>query len=433
MGAKEKGAAAKAANAQTCGVCVTTAKVAKKIDLENFANKKFGVSLADLIKKLDSLAVEHQSNLVFIQMDMNDQDQGSQPMAGNDESAELAAIKQDIMNDVAQLEQGKMDEDKQFEIDISEDYPEPSYLMEGAGIGTIPRGDIIAVKAKSKNGKTFLASIFAATILGAEWGQLRGRERGCSVMYADTEQNTPNVARVGRRIHQLCGWSVERKNTRLTIFALRRMDMAKRWAFIERKVCENRPDCLIIDGIADLIADFNDIGASNGIIGSLMQLSAQRNMAIIFILHTNKNRDDNNMKGHLGTLAVQKCSDVFSVEKVGDVFNVTETECRNLPLKDFSFSLDADGLPIPFATPLESREEKRRNNNIYKLQTKFEAVFRNSGKDMLRYSELKDNLMKTQSKTTAERWINKAESNGVIVEKNDGYKLNQELPPVTPI
>ena len=271
-----------------------------------------------------------------------------------------AAIKQNIMNDVAQLEQGKIDEDKQYEIDISEDYPEPSYLMEGDGIGTIPRGDIIAIKAKSKNGKTFLASIFAATILGAEWGQLRGREHGCSVMYADTEQNTPNVARVGRRIHQLCGWSVERKNTRLTIFALRQMDMNKRWAFIERKVCENRPDCLIIDGIADLIADFNDIGASNGIIGSLMQLSAKRNMAIIFILHTNKNRDDNNMKGHLGTLAVQKCSDVFSVEKVGDVFNVTETECRNLPLKDFSFSLDADGLPIPFATPQESREEKRK-------------------------------------------------------------------------
>lgn len=410
-----------------------TAKVSKKIDWDKFTTKNFGLSFGEFIAKLDAVAVEKNSNVVVLSLDVNDQDHVLQPIAGNDESAELAAIKQNILKDVAQLEQGKMDEDKQYEIDISEDYPEPSYLMEGAGIGTIPRGDIIAVKAKSKNGKTFLASIFAATILGAEWGQLRGREHGCSVMYADTEQNTPNVARVGRRIHQLCGWSLERKDTRLTIFALRQMDMNKRWAFIERKVTENRPDCLIIDGIADLIADFNDIGASNGIIGSLMQLSAKRNMAIIFILHTNKNKDDNNMKGHLGTLAVQKCSDVFSVEKVGDVFNVTETECRNLPLKDFSFSLDADGLPIPFATLQESREEKRKNYNISKLQSEFEAVFKNSGKEVLRYSELKEFLMKTRPKTTAERWINQAESNGVIVVKNDGYELKQKLPPFTPI
>lgn len=429
MREKEKGAAT-TANTPTMKF---DAKINNNFDWDYFTTQKFGLSICDFLRELDAVAAKNNSNVLILSMDVNEYDQGLQPIADNGELAELAAIKQNIMNDVAQLEQGTIDEDKQYEIDISEDYPEPSYLMEGAGIGTIPRGDIIAVKAKSKNGKTFLASIFAATILGAEWGQLRGREHGCSVMYADTEQNTPNVARVGRRIHQLCGWSVERKNTRLTIFALRQMDMNKRWAFIERKVCENRPDCLIIDGIADLIADFNDIGASNGIIGSLMQLSAKRNMAIIFILHTNKNKDDNNMKGHLGTLAVQKCSDVFSVEKVGDVFNVTETECRNLPLKDFSFSLDADGLPIPFATPQESREEKRKTYNIIKLQSEFEAVFKQSGKNVLRYSELKDFLMKTRPKTTAERWINQAESNGVIVVKNDGYELNQELPPLTPI
>ena len=337
------------------------------------------------------------------------------------------------MNDVAKVERSLIDEDKQYEIDISKAYPEPSYLMEGDGIGTIPRGDIIAIKAKSKNGKTFLASIFAATILGAEWGQLRESEHGSSVMYADTEQNPPNVARVGRRIHQLCGWSVDQKNTRLTIFALRTMDMEKRWAFIEQKVNENRPDCLIIDGIADLIADFNDIGTSNRLIGNLMQLAAKMNMAIIFILHTNKNKDDNNMKGHLGTLAVQKCSDVFSVQKVGDVFNVTETECRNLPLKNFSFSLDANGLPIPFATPQESREEKKKKNYISQQKREFIEMFKNSGKDVLRYSELKSYLMKKQPKSTAEGWIKKAEINGIIVGNKDGYKLNKEQPPFTPI
>ena len=41
------------------------------------------------------------------------------------------------MNDAAKVERSLIDEDKQYEIDISKAYPEPSFLMEGAGIGTI--------------------------------------------------------------------------------------------------------------------------------------------------------------------------------------------------------------------------------------------------------------------------------------------------------
>ena len=242
-------------------------------------------------------------------------------------------------------------------------------------------------------------------------------------MYADTEQNTPNVARVGRRIHQLCGWSLAQKNARLTIFALRQMDMGKRWTFIEKKVNEKHPDCLIIDGIADLIADFNDISASNAIIGNLMQLSAKRNMAIIFILHTNKNKDDNNMKGHLGTLAVQKCSDVFAVEKVGDIFNVTETECRNLPMKDFSFSLDENGLPVPEKTKQEERGEKQKNGTQIRLKNKFENIFDEAANEVITYSDLREKLAAKSSKSTAERWIKRAEEEGIICAKNGGYCL----------
>lgn len=412
---KEKGAA----TAANTPIFKFDAKITKKVDLQKFATKNFGLSFGEFLEKLDAVAAKNNANVILISMG---KDQELKPIADNGESHELAIIEQNIMADVAKLESNN-DEEKQYEIDIAEDYPEPSYLMEGAGIGTIPRGDIVAIKAKSKNGKTFLASIFAATILGAEWGNLRGREHGCNVMYADTEQNTPNVARVGRRIHQLCGWSLAQKNARLTIFALRQMDMGKRWTFIEKKVNEKHPDCLIIDGIADLIADFNDISASNAIIGNLMQLSAKRNMAIIFILHTNKNKDDNNMKGHLGTLAVQKCSDVFAVEKVGDIFNVTETECRNLPMKDFSFSLDENGLPVPEKTKQEERGEKQKNGTQIRLKNKFENIFDEATNEVITYSDLREKLAAKSSKSTAERWIKRAEEEGIICAKNGGYCL----------
>lgn len=416
MREKEKGAAI-AAN--TPDNVFSVAKVIQKPILEKFATKNFGVSLDKLLKKLDALVEQSQTNCVILSMcrEVNEEEELRET------NPDLEAIKSDIMKDAKMLQRRRATEEVQWEVDVAEDYPEPSYLIEGEGIGTIPRGDIIALKAKSKNGKTFLASIFAATILGASWGQLRGREGGCRVTYVDTEQNTPNVARVGRRIHQLCGWSLNQKNQRLTIFALRQMEMAKRLPFIEKKVEENTPDCLIIDGIADLISDFNDISTSNAIIGNLMQLSAKKNMAIIFVLHTNKGKDDSNMKGHLGTLAVQKCSDVFAVEKVGEIFNVKETECRNLPLKDFSFSLDASGLPIPEKTKAEERGERQKNGTQTRLRNEFENIFVEAANEVLTYSDLRGKLAAKKSKATAERWIKQAEEEGIIITKNGGYCL----------
>lgn len=62
----------------------------------------------------------------------------------------------------------------------------------------------------------------------------------------------------------------------------------------------------VIDGVADLLEDFNDVGQSSEIINSLMRLSAENDVAIINVLHTNKRKDDSDMKGHLGTLLLQK-------------------------------------------------------------------------------------------------------------------------------
>ena len=106
--------------------------------------------------------------------------------------------------------------------------------------------------------------------------------------------------------------------------------MNKRWQFISDRITEEHPDLVIIDGIADLIADFNNITESQEIIGKLMATSTEFNLSIIFVLHTNKSKEDNNMKGHLGTMAVQKCSDVFEVVKNVATFNVSVSECRNI-------------------------------------------------------------------------------------------------------
>ena len=110
----------------------------------------------------------------------------------------LQEIEKVVAADVAAVQEAAKDEKERYKIDLSKEYSEPSYLIKSNGVGTIPRGDIIAVKAKSKNGKTFLCSIFAAVAMGAEWGSLNAAENDCKIIYADTEQNARNVSRQAR-------------------------------------------------------------------------------------------------------------------------------------------------------------------------------------------------------------------------------------------
>ena len=348
-------------------------------------------------------------------------------MAGfrlNVSTPNLGVVTDIIKSDVAAVEEAAMDEKERYLIDLAKTYSEPSYLIKSGGVGTIPRGDIIAVKAKSKHGKTFLCSIFAAVAMGAEWGSLNAVEKDCKVMFVDTEQNEKNVARVARRIHVLAGLDVHKNSGRLLCYALRKMDMDKRWQFIQDRITEERPDLLIIDGIADLIADFNNITESQEIIGKLMATSTEFNLSIIFVLHTNKSKEDNNMKGHLGTMAVQKCSDVFEVVKNVATFNVSVSECRNIPISDFSFILDNDGVPHPSETFKQAQAAEKSAVKEAKLKQTFAEIF--SDNQELSYSDLIP-LVKLHFAVQDRQAGNKiaeAKEIGVIKVQGDKYTLS---------
>ena len=336
----------------------------------------------------------------------------------------LKEIDKVVEADIAAVEENAKTEKERYLIDLSKEYSEPSYLLKSNGIGTIPRGDIIAVKAKSKNGKTFVCSIFAAVALGAQWGSLNAAENNCRVMYIDTEQNTKNVARVARRVHAMAGMDTKRNSDRLICYSLRKMEMAKRWQFVYDRIQDEHPDLLIIDGIADLISDFNNIGESQEIINKLMAASAEYNLAVVFVLHTNKSKEDNNMKGHLGSLSVQKCSDVFEVVKNGSTFNVTETECRNIPISDFSFVLDNDGIPRPMQTQKQLQAVENSAVKEAKMRQTFGEIFKDNGE--LSYSHL---VCLTNDKfhvkdRQANNIINDAKKCGIIKVQGDGYVLS---------
>ena len=335
----------------------------------------------------------------------------------------LQEIEKVVTADVAAVEEAAMDEKERYLIDLSKEYTEPNFLIKSNGAGVLARGDIAAIKAKSKSGKSFVCSIFASVVLGTPWGDLQPTLEGGRVLYFDTEQNKLNTAKLAKRVHALCNFDIHSNSDKFKCYALRQMDMKDRLPFIKKRIEEEKPALAVIDGIVDLLQDFNDIKQSSDVIQALMQISADNDCSVLFVLHENKT--DTNMRGHIGSMAVQKCADVFQIEKRNDgTFNVTECECRNIPISDFSFAIDSYGIPRPMQTQKQLQAAEKSAVKEAKLKQTFAEIF--SEKQELSYSDLIP-LVKLHFAVQDRQAGNKiaeAKEIGVIKVQGDKYTLS---------
>jgi RecA-family ATPase len=284
----------------------------------------------------------------------------------------------------------------------------------------MPKGDVSSTKAKSKNGKSYLESIFVASLLGYQGMNIHTLYPDGTAVYFDTEQNPRNTARLAKRVHILLGWDIKSNNDRFNAYSLRSMPTDERLPYIEKIISNIKPDLVVIDGIADLINDFNNIEESSKVIDAIMKMSTQYNCHVSCVLHTNKSAADNNMKGHLGTLLLQKSSDVYEVKKEGGTFNVTETDSRNIPIEDFSFSLDGNGIPIKTETIKENKEVGKLNA----VHDVLASVFSESSE--LTYKELTEKyaMYSGESAGTAKRRIKFSMENNFLKINGKKYSIN---------
>lgn len=271
--------------------------------------------------------------------------------------ADTLARAQEQLNEIAEAAQPKTDD---YFVDITKNYPEPPFLFYKDSVGFMPCGDISAVKAKSKNGKSHFCAILAAAFLGGRTFDVGTLEQTHSILWCDTEQAIYNTAKLLRKIYALAGLPTDKQNNRIKIIYLRPKSPKERMRIISREAKRLRPTLVIIDGVADVCENFNDVSESGETINVLMRISAELNCHILCVLHENKSKDDDGMKGHLGTLLLQKASDVWQVKKDGDVFTATQTDTRNQPCDPVSFKLDENGVPVKATAFSKSDEQLAR-------------------------------------------------------------------------
>ena len=264
-------------------------------------------------------------------------------------------------------------------LDPREDYPEPFFMLEYNGVPFSTLGGIQAISGQKKNGKSFVLTQLMAAVLGIESERvqtmlpgLRVPERTVEhlghlprVLYVDTEMEKLNSAKVLRRVHWLCEWDMKEPNDRFSVLWLRTVEddettketsYQKRFRLIRQAIEILKPDIVFIDGVRDIIGDFNDNAQSAELVLKLMALAEKKGICIWCALHMNPrpgNDDESKMRGHLGTELGNKVTDTLvSIKKkdaTGVTFTVKQQDARGKDMDDWKFMVtdDAGNLGVP--------------------------------------------------------------------------------------
>lgn len=282
----------------------------------------------------------------------------------SDEADEMRQLKQ--LKEA--IEQRKISETLSIRIiDLRKCYTAIVFLLLKDGVGCISIGDIIAIKAKAKQGKTFTIICFIAALLNGNYIGFKATKKALAILYIDTEQNPINTAKLAQKVHLLCGFPIDQNNPQFVAMNLRGDNPDKRCEIVEEAVKSIRPDVLFLDGVKDLIyTDINSQEQSGKVTQLLMNLTKNYPMAIFTVIHENKK--DQNMRGAIGTELLNKCSECWQVKKDGNIFEVEQTESRNQPVDGFSFRVDENGQPVPIDyIPKLSTTEKTTRKKVETL------------------------------------------------------------------
>lgn len=225
--------------------------------------------------------------------------------------------------------------DDWFDVDISGDfldfdkpYRPPRYTMEREGVPFADVGEIHIVSGKPGNGKTGLMAQLIAATLGGQFGKTVARKVGHKVngsddfhelpthiLYVDTEQGEDDTIGFKNRVISMSGVSKDEAKEHLEILRLRDTELAiDRWRKILKAIWQVQPTDIFLDGMLDIVEDYNDQKECQPIIRKCMMLATHYDASLWAVLHENPLVDK--LVGTLGSITQRKVSEIFTVIKI---------------------------------------------------------------------------------------------------------------------
>ena len=221
-------------------------------------------------------------------------------------------------------------------------------------------GNFSCIVGPSKSKKTFLKSLITASYIGGNTSNYASsikshRDRECFVLDIDTEQSSFHAQNVFRRVMRLVG--VDNYEF-YKPFALRPFEASERLQFIEYLIYESdmkdNIGFISIDGLADLVDDFNDLKKSQAVIQKVMKWTSDKQFHLNTILHSNYG--SSKAVGHIGSSMLKKAETVCSVLPEGDAVKASFTHTRGFPIDEIFYAVDKMGLPYILGDSVNKNE-----------------------------------------------------------------------------
>ena len=216
-------------------------------------------------------------------------------------------------------------------------------------IGTY--GNFSFVQAPPKSMKTFFVSLLGSAFCNPKGKFTRGMDSfrdNKHFVHFDTEQGEWHAQRVFKRIQWMNkGLKLDFYHT----FALRKISYRSRIDFIEYYLECMREEgkeigLVVIDGVADLVSDANNLEESSAIVQKIMAWTTIYNCHIVTVIHSNNGSDK--PTGHLGSFLEKKTETQIQLSRDENKLGAITVSCkrsRNTPFEQFDFKLDPSGLP----------------------------------------------------------------------------------------
>lgn len=291
------------------------------------------------------------------------------------------------------------------------------------GTTTHTRGNISALTAQAKAGKTALIAAFTAGVV-TTWpddcdllGFRAVNPDRLPVLLLDTEHSPEHNWKIGDRIFRRA--KVPESDLlhlyRLTGFTVRELNTALDYLLQQRKW-----HSVFLDGVGDFVSDVNDPVECNTFVSRLHGLAIEHDTHILTVLHLNPSSDIKS-RGHLGSQLERKSETNLRIEKKNGVSIVISDRNRGADIPRDSAPRFAWSPEHQMHVSAESIGKIKLAANLEQLREQRDEAFRITGKDALFWTEIRDALQKVpgiKSASKADRVLRELKANKQVSQNS---------------
>jgi hypothetical protein len=201
--------------------------------------------------------------------------------------------------------------------------PKPPPVLSLGGKPICTAGNVSVLQAGIKAGKSAaVGGIVAACIAGDDGGDTLGFTADNALLKAvihfDTEQTPHDHDQLIRRSLRRAG--VDHPPDWFESYCLTDCEISDRREMV-RLILDDAKErhggiyLAIVDGVADLCHNVNDIPEANGLVAEIVRLAITHDAPILAVLHENPGQDSGKTRGHLGSELARKAETNLRLQK----------------------------------------------------------------------------------------------------------------------